>query len=86
MNRPLMKELALEPCIEDLSGAAEFLDNLDFTKVKTKSNKNFPWKYPAQSNRKTQEKVKTQSKKKFPLEYQAQSNRKFSETIQNVLY
>ena len=43
MNRPLMKELALEPCTEDLSGAAEFLDNLDFTKVKTKYTKGNDW-------------------------------------------
>ena len=38
-----MKELALEPCTEDLSGAAEFLDNLDFTKVKTKYTKGNDW-------------------------------------------
>ena len=38
-----MKELALEPCTEDLSGAAEFLDNLDFTKVKTKYTKGKDW-------------------------------------------
>ena len=38
-----MKELALEPSIEDLSGAAEFLDNLDFTKVKTKYTKGNDW-------------------------------------------
>ena len=43
MNRPLMKELALKPCAEDLSGAAEFLDNLDFTKVKTKYTKGKDW-------------------------------------------
>ena len=43
LSRPLMKELALEPCIEDLSGAAEFLDNLDFTKVKTKYTKGSDW-------------------------------------------
>ena len=43
MNRPLMKELALEPSTEDLSGAAEFLDNLDFTKVKTKYTKGNDW-------------------------------------------
>ena len=43
MNRPLMKELALEPCTEDLSAAAEFLDNLDFTKVKTKYTKGNDW-------------------------------------------
>ena len=42
-SRPLMKELALEPCTEDLSGAAEFLDNLDFTKVKTKYTKGNDW-------------------------------------------
>ena len=42
-SRPLMKELALEPCTEDLSGAAEFLDNLDFTKVKTKYTKGSDW-------------------------------------------
>ena len=42
-SRPLMKELALEPCIEDLSGAAEFLDDLDFTKVKTKYTKGNDW-------------------------------------------
>ena len=42
-SRPLMKELALEPCTEDLSGAAEFLDNLDFTKVKTKYPKGNDW-------------------------------------------
>ena len=39
ISRPLMKELALEPCAEDLTAAAEFLDNLDFTKVKTKYTK-----------------------------------------------
>jgi hypothetical protein len=43
MIRPLMKELALEPFTEDLSGAAEFLDNLDFTKVKTKYTKGKDW-------------------------------------------
>ena len=43
MNSPLMKELPLEPCTEDLSGAAEFLDNLDFTKVKTKYTKGNDW-------------------------------------------
>ena len=43
MNRPLMKELALEPCTEDLSSAAEFLDDLDFTKVKTKNTKGNDW-------------------------------------------
>ena len=43
MNRPLMKELALKPCTEDLSAAAEFLDNLDFTKVKTKYTKGADW-------------------------------------------
>ena len=42
-SRPLMKELPLEPCTEDLSGAAEFLDNLDFTKVKTKYTKGNDW-------------------------------------------
>ena len=42
-SRPLMKELALEPCTEDLSGAAEYLDNLDFTKVKTKYTKGNDW-------------------------------------------
>jgi len=43
MNRPLMKELALEPFTEDLSVAAEFLDNIDFTKVKTKYTKGKDW-------------------------------------------
>ena len=43
MNRPLLKELDLEPFVEDLSGAAEFLDNLDFTKVKTKYTKGKDW-------------------------------------------
>ena len=43
ISRPLMKELALEPCTEDLSGAAEFLDDLDFTKVKTKYTKGNDW-------------------------------------------
>ncbi len=43
MNRPLMKELALEPCTEDLLSAAEFLDDLDFTKVKTKYTKGNDW-------------------------------------------
>ena len=38
-----MKELALEPCTEDLSSAAEFLDDLDFTKVKTKYTKGNDW-------------------------------------------
>ena len=42
-SRPLMKELALEPCTEDLSSAAEFLDDLDFTKVKTKYTKGNDW-------------------------------------------
>ena len=43
ISRPLMKELALDPCTEDLSGAAEFLDDLDFTKVKTKYTKGNDW-------------------------------------------
>ena len=43
ISRPLMKELALEPCAEDLTAAAEFLDNLDFTKVKTKYTKGVDW-------------------------------------------
>jgi hypothetical protein len=43
MIRPIMKELALEPCTEDLSASAEFLDNLDFTKVKTKYTKGNDW-------------------------------------------
>ena len=43
LSRPLMKELALEPCTEDLSSAAEFLDDLDFTKVKTKYTKGNDW-------------------------------------------
>ena len=43
LSRPSMKELALEPCTEDLSGAAEFLDDLDFTKVKTKYTKGNDW-------------------------------------------
>jgi hypothetical protein len=43
ISRPLMKELALEPCAEDLTAAAEFLDNLDFTKVKTKYTKGADW-------------------------------------------
>ena len=43
MNSPLMKELPLEPCTEDLTGAAEFLDDLDFTKVKTKYTKGNDW-------------------------------------------
>ena len=43
ISRPLMKELALEPCAEDLTAAAEFLDNLDFTKVKTKYTKGNDW-------------------------------------------
>ena len=43
MNRPLLKELALEPFTEDLTEAAEFLDNLDFTKVKTKYTKGKDW-------------------------------------------
>ena len=38
-----MKELSLEPFTEDLSVAAEFLDNLDFTKVKTKYTKGKDW-------------------------------------------
>ena len=38
-----MKELALEPSTEDLSSAAEFLDDLDFTKVKTKYTKGNDW-------------------------------------------
>jgi hypothetical protein len=43
MIRPLMKELAMDPCVEDLTKAAEFLDNLDFTKVKTKYTKGNDW-------------------------------------------
>ena len=43
MTRPLMTELAIEPCTEDLSSAAEFLDDLDFTKVKTKYTKGNDW-------------------------------------------
>ena len=43
MNRPLLKELALEPFTEDLSGVAEFLDNIDFLKVKTKYTKGKDW-------------------------------------------
>ena len=43
MIRPIMKELSLEPFTEDLSVAAEFLDNLDFTKVKTKYTKGKDW-------------------------------------------
>ena len=43
MNRPILKELALEPFTEDLSGVAEFLDNIDFTKVKTKYTKGKDW-------------------------------------------
>ena len=42
-SKLLMKELALEPCAEDLTAAAEFLDNLDFTKVKTKYTKGADW-------------------------------------------
>ena len=42
-SKLLMKELALEPCAEDLTAAAEFLDNLDFTKVKTKYTKGKDW-------------------------------------------
>ena len=38
-----MQELALEPFTEDLSGVAEFLDNLDFLKVKTKYTKGKDW-------------------------------------------
>ena len=43
MNRPLLKELDLEPFTEDLSGVAEFLDNIDFLKVKTKYTKGKDW-------------------------------------------
>ena len=43
MSESLLKELALEPFTEDLTGAAEFLDNLDFTKVKTKYTKGKDW-------------------------------------------
>ena len=43
MNRPLLKELDLEPFTEDLSGVAEFLDNIDFCKVKTKYTKGKDW-------------------------------------------
>ena len=43
MIRPIMQELALEPFTEDLSGVAEFLDNLDFLKVKTKYTKGKDW-------------------------------------------
>ena len=43
MKRPMLKELALEPFAEDLSGVAEFLDNIDFFKVKTKYTKGKDW-------------------------------------------
>ncbi|MBC8429950.1 MAG: aspartyl/asparaginyl beta-hydroxylase domain-containing protein [Pelagibacteraceae bacterium] len=43
MIRPILKELTLEPCTENLTEAAEFLDNLDFTKVKTKYTKGSDW-------------------------------------------
>ena len=43
MNRPLLKELDLEPFTEDLSGVAEFLDDIDFCKVKTKYTKGKDW-------------------------------------------
>ena len=36
MNRPIMKELNLQPHLGDLSKVAGVLDNLDMTKVKTK--------------------------------------------------
>ena len=39
----MLKELALEPFAEDLSGVAEFLDNIDFLKVKTKYTKGKDW-------------------------------------------
>ena len=42
-NRPVLKELDLEPFTEDLSGVAEFLDNIDFLKVKTKYTKGKDW-------------------------------------------
>ena len=43
MNRPILKELSLEPYTGDLSGVAEFLDNIDFLKVKTKYTKGKDW-------------------------------------------
>ena len=43
MNRPILKELDLEPFTEDLSGVAGFLDNIDFLKVKTKYTKGKDW-------------------------------------------
>ena len=43
MTRPIFKELDLKPCTEDLTAAAEFLDNIDFTKVKTKYTKGKDW-------------------------------------------
>ena len=43
MNRPLLKELDLEPFTDDFSGVAEFLDNIDFLKVKTKYTKGKDW-------------------------------------------
>ena len=42
-NRPVLKELDLEPFTEDLSGVAEFLDDIDFCKVKTKYTKGKDW-------------------------------------------
>ena len=37
MSRPIMKELALEPCKENLDDVANFLDKAhEFKKVKTK--------------------------------------------------
>jgi len=38
-----LSELDLEPFTEDLSGVAEFLDNIDFLKVKTKYTKGKDW-------------------------------------------
>ena len=43
MSRPIMKELALEPCKENLDDVANFLDNAhEFKKVKTKYAKEGP--------------------------------------------
>ena len=41
--RPICKELKLEPYTPDISDVAEFLDSIEYKKVKTKYTKGSDW-------------------------------------------
>ena len=43
MNRPILKELSLEPYTPDISDVGEYLNDLEFKKVKTKYSKGEDW-------------------------------------------